>query len=305
MGFEIARSRCRHGMMSYNSHDSTIGASLTKYGEWAEHEIELLSRIIPAGATVLDVGANIGCHSVAFSRMVGPTGRVMAFEPFSDNFAMLRLNTREQGNVIATQALVGASQGVATLDLRRLAAPGENYGAISYKRIPQISGEEMNGADLAISAQVALDMFAALPVEFVKIDVEGMEFDVLIGARGLIAKRRPIFYFEQNSAAMFPSIASLLFEMGYQLFWHVCYPFNRSNFRRDRENIFGAAIELNVLAIPRSKFAEKPELFDRIRNDVNEARSIHFDPPAAIDALGGRDVRAWADLLVPAPAGTV
>lgn len=305
MGFEIARSRCRHGMMSYNSHDSTIGASLTKYGEWAEHEIELLSRVIPPGATVLDVGANIGCHSVAFSRMVGPAGRVLAFEPFADNFAMLRLNTREQGNVAAVQALVGASQGVAALDLKRLAAPGENYGAISYKRIPQVSGEEMNGADLTISAQVALDMFAALPVDFVKIDVEGMEFDVLVGARDLIARRMPIFYFEQNSATMFAPIASLLFALGYQLFWHVCYPFNRNNFRRDKANIFGAATELNVLAIPRSKFAEKPDLFDRIRHDVNEAKSINFDPPAAVDALGGRDVAAWADLRIAASPDVV
>lgn len=296
MAFDFAQTQCRHGLMAYNAGDTTIGASLTRYGEWAEHELEFLSRLIPEGATVLDVGGNIGCHTVAFSRMVGATGRVIAFEPFADNFAMLRLNTRKNENVTVVQALVGASESVLALDLRKLSAPGENYGAISYRRVPTISGDQLLEADIAVSAQVTLDMFAALPVDFIKIDVEGMEFDALAGARALLLRRAPIIYFEQNGPAMFAAIHGLLSDLGYQLFWHVCYPFNRQNFRGSDVNIFGEATELNVLAVPRARFESDPALFERIRFDVNEARTAAFDRPLAMDPAAGRDVADWASL---------
>ncbi|AVO45512.1 hypothetical protein C6569_10795 [Phreatobacter cathodiphilus] len=297
--FEITRSQCRYGAMHYNGDDSTIGASLTRYGEWAEHEIEFLSRFVKTGATVLDVGANIGCHSVAFSRMVGDSGKVFSFEPFSDNHLMLRLNTRDRPNVTAVQALVGASQAVIAMDLKTLTAPGANYGAISYKRVPSISGSEINDADLAVSAQLTLDMFASLPVDLVKIDVEGMEFDVLVGARSLIAQRRPIVYFEQNGPAMYAPTASLLAEFGYKLFWHVCYPFNRNNYRGDTTNIFGDATELNVLAVPLARFDEDPTLFERIRYDVHEAQPHQFERPEGIGAATGREVADWAKSWIP------
>lgn len=61
--------RARHGFMLYSRFDTVVGRSIEYYGEYFESEV------------VIDVGANIGAHTLALARIVGPTGRVLAFEP--------------------------------------------------------------------------------------------------------------------------------------------------------------------------------------------------------------------------------
>ena len=65
----------RYGVIRFFSKDTVIGTALRTYGEWAENELRLFRHFIPAGATVLDVGAFIGTHALAFSQMVGPGAR--------------------------------------------------------------------------------------------------------------------------------------------------------------------------------------------------------------------------------------
>ena len=67
--------------MLYNVNDDYIGRSLDIYGEFSEGEIEAFSLLVHPGDIVLDVGANIGSHTIWFAQAVGPTGGVMAFEP--------------------------------------------------------------------------------------------------------------------------------------------------------------------------------------------------------------------------------
>src|ERR1700759_4504087 len=84
--------RCRHGGFMFNRNDAYIGRSLDLYGEWCDFEIQLLSRFINPGDTVVDVGANIGTHTVAFANLVGAGGVVPAFEPQRRLFQMLSGN---------------------------------------------------------------------------------------------------------------------------------------------------------------------------------------------------------------------
>jgi hypothetical protein len=73
--------QCRHGMMLYNVHDLYVGRSLDQYGEFSQGEIDLFGQILKPGQVVLDVGANIGAHTLWFAQTVGPSGTVLAFEP--------------------------------------------------------------------------------------------------------------------------------------------------------------------------------------------------------------------------------
>lgn len=73
--------QCRHGMMLYNLNDIYIGRSLDLYGEFSEGEIRVFQQLVKPGQTILEVGANIGAHTVWLAQAVGPTGVVMAFEP--------------------------------------------------------------------------------------------------------------------------------------------------------------------------------------------------------------------------------
>ena len=78
---ETQRIFTRYGEMIVPAMDTYIGRSLIEYGEWTNGDIALLEQIIRPGMTVVDVGANIGSHTLAFSKAVGKHGRVLALEP--------------------------------------------------------------------------------------------------------------------------------------------------------------------------------------------------------------------------------
>src|SRR4051812_16828084 len=101
----MALKACKHGRFLYNVNDTFVGRSLDLYGEWCEEEIEVLSQIIKPGSVVLDIGANIGTHTICFAKQALPGGVVYAFEPqrlvFQNLCANIALN--QLVNVIAQQ----------------------------------------------------------------------------------------------------------------------------------------------------------------------------------------------------------
>ena len=104
---------CRHGQMLYNIHDTFVGRSLDLYGEYCEAEIEVFRQFIRPGAMVVEVGANIGTHTVFLAQHVTSSGFVVAFEPqrivFQTLCANLALNNLT--NVFCYQQAAGAKPG--------------------------------------------------------------------------------------------------------------------------------------------------------------------------------------------------
>ena len=70
----IAVKNCRHGLFMYSRNDAFVGRGLDLYGEWCDFEIQPMPPRVKPGDTVIDVGANIGTHTVAFANMGGPAG---------------------------------------------------------------------------------------------------------------------------------------------------------------------------------------------------------------------------------------
>ncbi len=145
---------CRHGQMLFNVNDIYIGRSLDLYGEFSEGEIELFRQIVRPGGVVVEVGANIGTHTLFFAAQVGPTGVVLAFEPqrivFQTLCANLALNSHS--NVFAFQQAVGAAAGtvvVPSIDYRR----SGNFGGLEL-------GAYQQGEQVPV---VTLDSFALSP----------------------------------------------------------------------------------------------------------------------------------------------
>ncbi len=62
---------CRYGQMLYNLNDQYIGRSLDLYGEFSEGEVDLFRQIVKPGQIVVEVGANLGAHTVFLARQVG------------------------------------------------------------------------------------------------------------------------------------------------------------------------------------------------------------------------------------------
>src|ERR1043166_6217492 len=106
-GASIRLKRTRHGAMLYCIHDMYVGRSLDLYGEFSAEETALFGRLIEPGMTVLDVGANIGVHTLDLAAAVGPTGAVIAFEPQGFLHQILRTNIL-LNELVNVQAIHGA-----------------------------------------------------------------------------------------------------------------------------------------------------------------------------------------------------
>ena len=104
---------CRHGTMLYNVNDAYVGKSFELYGEFSQGETELFGQILEPGNIVLEVGANIGAHTLFLAKAVGPQGAVLAFEPqrvvFQTLCANMALNSIT--NVRCQQAALGRGAG--------------------------------------------------------------------------------------------------------------------------------------------------------------------------------------------------
>ena len=74
MDNRATKTSTRFGDMYVVKADAVIGRSLIEYGEWTQSEIFVLSQLIRPGMVVVDVGANVGTHTLAMAGMVGPKG---------------------------------------------------------------------------------------------------------------------------------------------------------------------------------------------------------------------------------------
>ena len=236
--------QCRHGIMLYNVYDQYMGRSYDTYGEDQEQELRLLSRFIRPGQVVLDVGANIGTHTIFFSKLTGPTGRVIAFEPqriiFQNLCANLALNALT--NVHALWCGAGANEGRLFVPPIDYQAPN-NFGGLSLKQSAQ--GEPV--------PRIAIDGLNLPACHFIKIDVEGMENEVLAGAAKTIAAFQPILFLENNRKEESPELIGRVLDLGYRCYWCLAPLWNPDNYHGKKENIFGQIVTVNMLCLHASR----------------------------------------------------
>jgi FkbM family methyltransferase len=238
---------CRHGRFAFLRNDNIIGRSLRLYGEWAEAEIELAKVFLRPGDRVVDVGANIGTHSIAYGRLVGASGEVISCEPHPTTFELLARNTRENSasRVRLMEMAIGATSGTLWMDLP---APEAllNFGSL------QATAHSQGAARVQV-ARECLDNLDLGPVRLLKMDVEGSEIDVLQGATHLLSIHRPIVLAESNTAAYSWPVVQSLQSHDYEVSLHYAPSFRPENFRGEQGNIFGPCGEATLVAIPREQ----------------------------------------------------
>ena len=227
----VAVKRCRHGLFMYNRNDSYIGRSLDLYGQWCEAEIELLGQFLRPGDVAVDVGANIGTHTVAFADLVGTTGRLHAFEPQRLLFQMLCGNVALNGldNVVCHQRAVGDRHGEIAVPQLPPAATSFNFGAVPL-------GMQAPASEPA--TLMALDELALQSCRLIKVDAEDMEAQVLTGAARTIQACQPILYVENDRPGASKKLAPLLKQLGYHAYWSIFTYFDRHNFYCNSEDIW-------------------------------------------------------------------
>ncbi len=160
------------------------------YGEqlWDSDILPVCLEHIKEGDTVIDAGAWIGGHTMAYAKKVGVNGKVVAFEPNPAAFDCLDANTEQFKNVQTYCAALGDK--------------AKREGVIlSVKKGWMDSGYISSGLDGIEVWMEPLDNHNLSP-NFIKIDVEGCELKVLKGAVKTIEKSRPIMVVEINRPAL-------------------------------------------------------------------------------------------------------
>ncbi|MEM8589104.1 MAG: FkbM family methyltransferase [Pseudomonadota bacterium] len=268
MDNRATKTSTRFGDMYVVKADAVIGRSLIEYGEWTQSEIFVLSQLIRPGMVVVDVGANVGTHTLAMAGMVGPKGWVVALEPQPFVFRLLSANLVMNGceNVVAINAGAGKSAGWLDVPNIGYQASG-NYGSLELEPFARELDSPRGGAPVPLMRLD--DIPAADKASLLKIDAERMEVPVIEGALELIGRNRPLLYVEnepagENSERLIRS----LMDLGYACFWDIARFFNADNFKRNPRNVFGNIVCVNMVCVP----AEKPHSitnFSQVRDPTD------------------------------------
>ena len=220
---KIVRTSTSYGEMAYYKSDPTIGKSLELYGEYCDQEVELIKKHVTRRSFVLDVGANIGTHTLGIAPYVQ---LIMAIEPDPDNYALLKLNTDKcfSKNIKTSQLALGndTAEVGTTFDYGKTRiSSGNTVTCTTLDNIVFFAKTEMS------------------TIDFIKIDAEGMEFPILLGAQQTLIHFKPKLLIEMQDASMNKVIYDLLDSLGYNMYWVTVPTYNPDNFKGNATNVFG------------------------------------------------------------------
>ena len=238
-----------------------VTQSLIEYGEWAENELRFLHYFIKEGSSVVDVGAYIGTHSIAFAHFVGPKGKVISIEAQQISFNLLNYNILINNiyNIKTRNAIASFEPGMVLIPEIQI----ENqcsFGSTSL--LPLFSScsegfKEINSSENQVEVEaITIDNLPLDSCALIKIDAEGMEDLVLCGAKQTIIKHRPVIYAECNSVEAGIKTYKVLMNNGYKILAHVVPAFHPNNFRNSTKNLFNQGCEVAIVGLSNELMAE-------------------------------------------------
>jgi FkbM family methyltransferase len=206
-----------------------IDLSIYLFGAFERSTVKLLEKLVKPGDVILDIGANIGAHTLYLAKSVGPGGKVIAFEPTDYAFQKLQrnlaLNPLLESRVTAEQLML--------VDDRNTPLEAEIYSSWPLDTRHGVH-EKLCGKAMPTAHAHAerLDDYARRTgmkrADLIKLDVDGHEASVLFGARQMIGEFRPTILMELSpyihdvvehaSCGGFAELIGLLDGFGYSMF---------------------------------------------------------------------------------------
>lgn len=249
---------CRWGRFMLLKGDM-ISEYVNLLGEWCEAEVELFQGLLTPNSSVVEVGANIGMHAVPLCK-IAPQGKIYCYEPqrvisqiLSGNIALNNLT-----NACVRPCAVGAQAGALSIQSTNY-ENSWNYGAFSldagFNSESVFTGETSAETVHIVTLDEEAEKFSFRNIDLLKIDAEGFETKVLVGAGALIARHRPYIFTESNRPEQFDALHEALRALGYQCYWLLS--------RRARPNNYNGAFwmieghDINMICVPSTRPAPK------------------------------------------------
>ncbi len=214
----------RHGIRWRLDLQQGIDFSIYLLGSFEPETVKAYSAIVKPGQTVLDIGANIGAHTLPLAGLVGEAGKVFAFEPTA--FAVrkcatnIALNANLAARISLHQVMLVEKRGESLPAGVFSSWPLVEAGALHEKhrgRLMDTKGARTATLDEMV-AELKIDR-----IDFIKLDVDGYEYPVLAGARATLARYRPVIamelapYVHAEHGHTLDELVSLLTASGYEL----------------------------------------------------------------------------------------
>lgn len=236
------------GPMLTVPNDYYVGGALALYGEYSRIELEIILDKIKPGDHVVEAGSHLGAHTVAIARKVGPKGHVIAFEPQTFLRQVLAANLGLQGLKWAEARFEALGEASGEIDV-----PVVDYGRVgNFGALELGAVRTRTRPDEGVfkAAQIRLDDLELERLDFLKLDVEGMELEALQGAENSIRRLQPLIWIEFDRDERRGAIGSLLRSWGYSWREQLTALYNPANFRKVAANLYGGTITHNILATP-------------------------------------------------------
>jgi FkbM family methyltransferase len=176
---------------------------------WFEKELNFLTRWLKPGMTAIDIGANLGVYALPIARLVGPNGRVFAYEPGSEARALLK-ESRD----------INVAFNLEIFDLALSDRERDGHLLVGASSELNTLGDDGAGELVHITTlDIENSKRGWLPPDFIKIDAEGEEERILAGGRDFFAQHSPLIMFEINAGAgVNENLRAAFPAIGYQLF---------------------------------------------------------------------------------------
>jgi FkbM family methyltransferase len=178
-------------------------------GVYESEKQRAFCNLVRPGQVLFDLGANVGFYTLLASRIVGDRGRVIAFEPAKRNISYLHrhLAMNRITNCDVREAAVSSKDGISHFDISTLPVTG------------RISSERADsGYDVSTVTLDGLAGSGSIPApNVIKCDIEGGEFEALLGARETLRKYRPVILLATHGDEVHSRCCQLLTQLGYSV----------------------------------------------------------------------------------------
>jgi len=228
-----------HGTMIVNRHDQVIapdgqsgygvGFQLLNISAFDQDEVDLVIQLLESrkihfgsGVIAIDCGANIGVHTIEWSKLMHNWGEIIAIEAQERIFYALAGNISLNNcfNVKAIWAAIGNNVGTINVPIPNYFTPS-SFGSLEIRKTikTEYIGQEIDYSDqrTQITPLISIDSLGLNRLDFIKVDIEGMEMEALTGAHHMIKTHKPQLLIETIKSNK-DEIYSFMSDLGYKTY---------------------------------------------------------------------------------------
>jgi FkbM family methyltransferase len=197
--------------------------TIYRYGFYEEGVTKMLLNYLKPGMTFIDIGAHVGYFSLLSSALVGEKGQVHSFEPTPGTFNILKCNASEKSNITVNNSAMYSKKG--TIVVNDYGDKYAAYNSIYDARLPEDISAKLTPAQYEIET-ISVDEYVGahnIIPDFIKIDAESSEYEILLGMECTIHDFHPLITLEVgddgvNNAPLSLSLVEFLVNRGYKAF---------------------------------------------------------------------------------------